>query len=51
MSSILLPQNLGYPLMLKANWGGGGRSMRVVEHENELEDAINVARRELNPLR
>ena len=37
---------VGYPLMLKASWGGGGRGMRVVEHENELEDAINVARRE-----
>ncbi len=42
----LLAAEVGYPLMLKASWGGGGRGMRVVEHENELEDAINVARRE-----
>ncbi|MFU2198414.1 biotin carboxylase N-terminal domain-containing protein, partial [Acinetobacter baumannii] len=42
----LLAAEVGYPLMLKASWGGGGRGMRVVEHENELEDAIIVARRE-----
>ncbi|NCI77014.1 pyruvate carboxylase [Acinetobacter kanungonis] len=41
-----LAAEVGYPLMLKASWGGGGRGMRVVEHENELEDAIHVARRE-----
>nr|WP_264757570.1 pyruvate carboxylase [Acinetobacter sp. ANC 4173] len=44
--SQLLAAEVGYPLMLKASWGGGGRGMRVVEHEHELEDAINVARRE-----
>ena len=37
---------VGYPLMLKASWGGGGRGMRVVEHEGELADAMDVARRE-----
>lgn len=42
----LLAAEVGYPLMLKASWGGGGRGMRVVENENELEDAIIVARRE-----
>jgi pyruvate carboxylase len=42
----LLAAEVGYPLMLKASWGGGGRGMRVVENENELEDAITVARRE-----
>ena len=41
-----LAAEVGYPLMLKASWGGGGRGMRVVEQENDLEDAINVARRE-----
>ena len=41
-----LAAEVGYPLMLKASWGGGGRGMRVVENENELEDAILVARRE-----
>ncbi|ATO21145.1 pyruvate carboxylase (plasmid) [Acinetobacter sp. LoGeW2-3] len=37
---------IGYPLMLKASWGGGGRGMRVIEDENQLEDAIQIARRE-----
>ena len=37
---------VGYPLMLKASWGGGGRGMRVIETESELEDLITVARRE-----
>jgi len=37
---------VGYPLMLKASWGGGGRGMRAVESEAELAPAIEVARRE-----
>jgi pyruvate carboxylase len=37
---------VGYPLMLKASWGGGGRGMRVVEHQGELAGAMEVARRE-----
>lgn len=41
-----LAAEVGYPLMLKASWGGGGRGMRVVEQESELEEAILVARRE-----
>ncbi len=38
--------DVGYPLMLKASWGGGGRGMRVVENEGELAAALEVARRE-----
>jgi pyruvate carboxylase len=37
---------VGYPLMLKASWGGGGRGMRVVENRAELPAALEVARRE-----
>jgi pyruvate carboxylase len=37
---------VGYPLMLKASWGGGGRGMRVIETEAELEELVAVARRE-----
>ncbi|MBI4987850.1 MAG: pyruvate carboxylase [Rhodocyclales bacterium] len=37
---------VGYPFMLKASWGGGGRGMRVVETEADLGPAMEVARRE-----
>ena len=37
---------VGYPLMLKASWGGGGRGMRVVESEGDLFHHLEVARRE-----
>jgi pyruvate carboxylase len=37
---------VGYPLMLKASWGGGGRGMRAIENESELGPAIEIARRE-----
>ncbi len=37
---------VGYPVMLKASWGGGGRGMRVIETEQDLEDQIETARRE-----
>ncbi len=33
-----LAQAVGYPLMLKASWGGGGRGMRVVEEEAQLAE-------------
>jgi len=37
---------VGYPLMLKASWGGGGRGMRVIETEGDLETNLDIARRE-----
>ncbi|MEO5737521.1 MAG: pyruvate carboxylase [Variovorax sp.] len=37
---------VGYPVMLKASWGGGGRGMRAIWTEAELEDALSAARRE-----
>ena len=37
---------IGYPFMLKASWGGGGRGMRTIESEQELADQVEVARRE-----
>jgi len=37
---------IGYPLMLKASWGGGGRGMRAIYAEEELEDKILEGRRE-----
>lgn len=37
---------VGYPLMVKASKGGGGRGMRVVRHASELEDSFNRAKSE-----
>ena len=37
---------VGYPLMLKASWGGGGRGMRAIESEADLGPSMEVARRE-----
>ncbi|HEY0973438.1 MAG TPA: pyruvate carboxylase [Solimonas sp.] len=37
---------IGYPVMMKASWGGGGRGMRVIESENELAPQMESARRE-----
>jgi len=37
---------IGYPLIVKAAFGGGGRGMRVVEHEEDLEARVSEARAE-----
>ena len=44
--ALLLAEELGYPLMLKARAGGGGRGMRVVENAAEMADAFARCRSE-----
>ncbi len=39
-------RRIGYPLILKASFGGGGRGMRVVHKAEELESLLEDARRE-----
>ncbi|WP_323771364.1 pyruvate carboxylase [Antarctobacter sp.] len=39
-------EEVGYPLMLKASWGGGGRGMRPIESAKELKDKVLEGRRE-----
>jgi pyruvate carboxylase len=41
-----LAESLGYPVIVKASMGGGGRGMRVVESAAALDDALDQARRE-----
>ena len=41
-----LAAEIGYPVMLKASWGGGGRGMRPIDGEDRLLDAVAAARRE-----
>jgi len=40
------PDELGFPLVVKAAAGGGGRGMRIVRSAAELGDALAAARRE-----
>jgi len=39
-------EKLGYPIILKAVYGGGGRGMRVVKRRQEIEKAFELARLE-----
>ena len=39
-------KKIGYPILIKAAAGGGGKGMRIVEKESELKDSIVSAKRE-----
>ena len=41
-----IAEQIGYPILVKASFGGGGRGIRIVESADELEDAIERASRE-----
>ena len=41
-----LAAEIGYPLMLKASWGGGGRGMRAIRAEEDLAREVTEAKRE-----
>lgn len=43
---LVAAKRIGFPLLLKASAGGGGKGMRLVENESELADSIDAAQRE-----
>lgn len=44
--ALAAASDIGYPLMLKATAGGGGRGIRVITNESELADAYERTRQE-----
>lgn len=41
-----MAQTIGYPVIIKARLGGGGRGMRIAYNQDELENAYTEARQE-----
>ena len=44
--AAVVAQAIGYPVIIKATAGGGGKGMRVAQEENELRKAIRQAQKE-----
>jgi acetyl-CoA carboxylase biotin carboxylase subunit len=45
--AVVVAKNAGFPILLKACAGGGGRGMKIVENEAEFEKIFNTAQREV----
>ena len=45
-ATFAVAEDIGYPILVKASAGGGGKGMRVVHSEGDLSEAIASARRE-----
>ncbi len=44
--AITVAKQIGYPVLVKASAGGGGKGMRIVEHEKDLESSMKTAMNE-----
>lgn len=44
--AIQIAEDIGYPVMLKAAAGGGGKGIRVVYNSDEIEKAYNIVKQE-----
>ncbi len=47
VDAISVAQSIGYPIILKASSGGGGRGMRIIRSDNELKKSLSVVRNEV----
>ena len=45
-TSVKIAKEIGFPIIIKASGGGGGRGMRIVESEDELEGSIELTKTE-----
>ncbi len=45
-AALKLARKIGFPLIIKASAGGGGRGMRIVTEEDEIAPAFHMAQRE-----
>ena len=41
-----ISSNIGYPVLIKATAGGGGKGMKLVKNEKELDSALSLAKQE-----
>lgn len=44
--ALVVSKKIGFPVIIKASAGGGGKGMRIVRHEDELESAFRACRSE-----
>jgi propionyl-CoA carboxylase alpha chain len=44
--AVRIADEIGYPVMIKASAGGGGKGMRIAENRNEVEEGFQSARSE-----
>ena len=42
----IICKKIGYPVLIKASGGGGGKGMKIVEHESKLDELFSLARLE-----
>ena len=43
----IVVKELGFPLIIKATYGGGGRGMRIIRSSDQLENQLEVIRSEI----